>query len=516
MTIENVGARCGAVDYHRLAKRLIAQGDAYYQKHLDIHQPFNTLGLALDEYYQALELTPDCPELLAKVSRVFLRQGEIAKAMAMASKALSFDPNTPEAHYVKGYVLYKQGQFKASVEHLGKSIQFGSFGASRYRFAQFYSQWAFSKECHALLNVTLKCQAMGSLLSGFMSSLKDPEPSQVHHLLRIFPKLLWGFGLEEKQESEKALAIYHGLYERYLGMAPLMCSVGSVYQKLGDPAMALEWFQRAEKRDALSEGPYYALAQVYEELGDFDGMVASLEKLLRLRPADPEVHCSLANAYALKNQFDLATCHYKSALKLSKNKEWRSLVAHTLGSLYMDVHKNLEAAQNAFELAIELNPKEVQHYIHLGIAHFESGDFHNAERVYQQALKRCESHHKVYSNLGYLKWMNGDVDDAIDLYHQAIALAPDYAIPYNNMGVIYLDALFKVDEAASLMEQAIALNPAYALAHYNLGRAYTLQGRKLEAAQCFHQAQQLNLFTRDLDNDELNERLNSLFNSLET
>ena len=105
--------------------------------------------------------------------------------------------------------------------------------------------------------------------------------------------------------------------------------------------------------------------------------------------------------------------------------------------------------------------------------------------------------------------------DAIQLYEKAISLDCGYEIPVNNLGVIYLDMLGQVHKAIEYFEQALTIDPDYALAYYNLGRAYSFLDLRLEAAHCLRRAQELNLYTRELDNDELTARITHLFDTCE-
>ena len=107
------------------------------------------------------------------------------------------------------------------------------------------------------------------------------------------------------------------------------------------------------------------------------------------------------------------------------------------------------------------------------------------------------------SGLGY--------DDAIKEYEKAIRFDPNYDIAYNNLGVIYLDDLGRVQKAIELFEEAARCNPNYALAHYNLARAIAITGNKIEAAKLYQIALDLNSYSHELDQSEIEEKIQGLF-----
>ena len=105
----------------------------------------------------------------------------------------------------------------------------------------------------------------------------------------------------------------------------------------------------------------------------------------------------------------------------------------------------------------------------------------------------------------------GDLTEAIKEYKLSIKNDPNYDIAHNNLGVIYLDDLAHITNAIECFKHAAEANPNYALAYYNLGRAYALKGEKIEAAKYYQLAYDVNSITEEIDPQEIQERLNNLF-----
>ena len=66
-------------------------------------------------------------------------------------------------------------------------------------------------------------------------------------------------------------------------------------------------------------------------------------------------------------------------------------------------------------------------------------------------------------------------------------------------------------EALEYFETAIELNPNYTLAYFNAGRASQKMGFVYDAANYYQMAINLNKITQELDEEDIQERLHSLF-----
>ena len=77
--------------------------------------------------------------------------------------------------------------------------------------------------------------------------------------------------------------------------------------------------------------------------------------------------------------------------------------------------------------------------------------------------------------------------------------------------ILYLDGLMDAEEALEYFEEAIELNPSYTLAYFNAGRASQQMGFTNDAARYYQMAIDLNKITQDLDEEDIETRLRSLF-----
>lgn len=504
------------------------EGDRLYRQHLDPTVQVNCLKDALNAYSRALEQDPDHPVALVWMAKVFFQQGQYSKAESYAKKALKQLADHPsiqrgdarfirrEVHYVLGMIHYQQGNFNAARIQLQKSVQVGGMQSCRARYGMFqtFRDMAFEQFFKASALVPF-AQAIYSLLTCLLLFPFEPERMAFPVLLALIPRLLMAWGQEEMNMTDQALDNYLAIQQDYPGLGAVGIVLGELYRENNQLDNACYWFDKVINRHPGSLEAYYHKAKLMEDQEDFGEMAQVYEHLLTLKPADPHVYCNLANAYYYLHAYKEALNYYEMALQLAPERQWKAMVAQSIGNIYCDYLQNPQAAIAYYQMARSLAPDEVENYIQLGMLYFQKEDFANAELIYRKAIAIAPENPRLHSNLGYLRWMDGDVERAIQHYEKAIALDSGYEIPINNLGVIYLDMLGQVHKAIELFKDAISIDPHYALAYYNLGRAYSFLDNRLEAANCFRTAQEFNHYSRELDNDELTARINHLFDTCE-
>lgn len=503
---------------HSFTAASIERGDALYRQHLSISNPMNFLDKALNEYARAVEAEAASPSLLGKMAQAELQKGNLEKAARLADKALSGNSKEMSANHVKGNILYKQGSHEESLRYMYRALRYSGLSNTYLRLGLIRAHMHQAREGGEPVLDRLWHYVLGFhhlVFAGLLYAF-ETDKVPVKQLAHLLPRLLLGCYREDTGNLDAALKVFLKLHDRFPGMAEITNLIGDVYRKKNHADEALYWYRKTATRHPANEDAWFHIAQILEDKNQFDEVIAIYHRLMALRPNDPHLLCNLANAHYAKNEIDQALVMYQTAMTLSDDRKWKALLAQSIGNLYHDCYQQPEAAKAAYRLAIELNPDEADNYIQLGLLYYKSEDTVNARKIYESALKIDPRNPRLYSNLGYLCWMEDDLAQAVTYYEKAIGIDPFYEIPYNNLGVICLDALGNVHRAVELLEKAVSLNENYALAYYNLGRAFSFMDKRPEAATNFRMAQQLNEFTRELDNEELTARINYLFNTIDS
>ena len=489
----------------------IKLGDLYLERHLDIHQSKQYADEAISEYQRALESYIDSAEIYYKLGMAFFYKNDLDKALNYFELAIQHDEKSSDARYMKAECFMRKGYFHEAIEYAQEAIKCSPLKSSR---------------AHYLISCLLKVSAFKdfkiiakSYFEMFLSicTLPFDKKAQKQTLKKLsyfkfMPILLKGFILAQMKGPEKALEIYQKAVEKAPGFVHLYCIIGDIYSILGRFEEAICEYKLAIWLDSLNIFAYRSLCRVYEETGDYDSAAAIYQKLIVIQPYLAEYHSNLANILYLKGDIQGAISQYQSAITISPKLNWTSIVAQTLGYVFQENVKNLDAAIGAYQTAFILTPKDIDIYINLGSAFYEKGEYNNALSVYRQAIELEPHNAKIYCNLGYLYWGKGEIEEAIKTYETAIKYDPEYDIAYNNLGVIYLDDLGRVQKAIELFELAIKYNPNYALANYNLARSIAITGDKVEAAKLYQVALDINNITNELDPQEIKDKIESLFN----
>lgn len=485
-------------------------GDLYLAWHLDIYNSCQYIDEAITEYQRALESYIDSAEIYYKIARAHYYKGDLDKAINYLDMSIAKNQKFAKAYNLLAETYTKKARFLEASINARKAIKCKplSNSCAHYLLANLYrvsslksfknalkSKWEYFL---AFLTLPFDMQALKNV-ANFLSYFK------------FYPLLVKGLYLVNSKKYDKAIELYAGAIEKAPGFIPLYSLLGDVYCGIGQYDDAITEYKMAIWLDCLNIEAYRHLCQAYEEINDYDSAVEIYQKLIQIMPNMPDVHSNLANILFVKGDIDGAISHFQTAVTLNPKKQWTSVINQTLGFVYQESKKDLDAAITSYQSAYLQTPDDIDIYINLGSAFYDKEDFANALQVYRNALDLEPKNAKIHCNLGFLYWGNGDLDEAIKEYELAIEYDETYDIAYNNLGVIYLDDLGRVQKAIELFKKAIECNPNYALAHFNLARAITITGDKIEAAKLYQVAQDVNKITNELDPQEIIDKINALF-----
>ncbi len=486
----------------------IKLGDLYMEWHLDIHQIKQYVDEAITEYQRALESCVDSAEIYFKIAMAFYYKRELEKAINYFKLALEHNTKLAEAHFMIAEIFMKKGDFLEAVESAQRAISISPFTSSRAYFL-IYNILSISKKYKTNKRYWM---LVASFLTLPFDKYAMKEVIRRISYLQFLPTLLkTSLMIFLKGFNQEVLDIYRETIDRAPRFVELYINLGRVYYELKRYDDAICEYKMAIWLDSLNIRAYYYLCQLYEEQRDYDNAILTCEKLIEIQPHIADFHCRLAQYLYLRGDIDQSIEHYQTALTLNPNTKWSSYVAQTLGFIFQENTKNLDAAISSYQIAYNLSPNDIDIYLNLGNVFFEKGSYDNALMVYKKALESSPHNARLHCNLGYLYWGKGNIEEAIKEYEKAIKYDNTYDIAYNNLGVIYLDDLGRVKKAIELFEAARKYNPNYALAHYNLARSIAITGDKVEAAKLYQIALDINTYTQELDPVDIEEKIQDLF-----
>jgi lipoprotein NlpI len=148
---------------------------------------------------------------------------------------------------------------------------------------------------------------------------------------------------------------------------------------------------------------------------------------------------------------------------------------------------DLNAALEAFNDAIKIDPKYAPAYFNRGFAYALQKNQDEAISNYDQAIQLDPKYKEAYYQRGSLNGEKGNLDAALNDFSEVIKLDPNYAPAHYNLGHV---KYFKGDLNGALdeIEQSLRPDPNFPYAYFIRGLIRHAQGQGLEATSDFQKS----------------------------
>ena len=517
-----------------------------------IRQNNSDLNEAIEHYIDAVKYDPTLPESYYRLASLMFEQGQIGidTAIEQCKTAISLAPKNMNAHMYTGFFMKMAQDFKSAEAEFKSAIKMGKLQSARPRLI--LSQSILQKINAQSGNASDYVSFLYYFLSGTIMLAWDRPSIKMFYKNMSDDFSIFTYNTVGKfLEKIKLYPVAANLYKKAASNTN-HCDI--FYDKIGDLAlrnneleMTVECYRQVLESNPMNREVLIKLAtvlqtyfpdnidetvdcyekllefgidkaQIYYELGhlylkkeDKINSVSAFKLAVEESPNNPFYNNSLAYAYSKAELYDDAIEHYKKAIELNPDKEWTSIVCQALGSIYGEIQGNIDAAVATYQAGIILDPNNYDLYLALGDIHMAEYDLDKAIKAYCDAITLNPEDYRAYSKCGIALWEKDYLEEALVSYHKAIELNPENEFAHNNLGILYLDGLMDAEEALEYFEEAIELNPSYTLAYFNAGRASQQMGFTNDAAHYYQMAIDLNKITQDLDEDDIQTRLRSLF-----
>ncbi|ABW68221.1 tetratricopeptide repeat protein [Desulfosudis oleivorans] len=174
---------------------------------------------------------------------------------------------------------------------------------------------------------------------------------------------------------------------------------------------------------------------------------------------------NLGMALQIAGNSEAALQAFQKAIALDPNH----MEAHNNSGFILRELGRPKEAIKFFRRALEINPAYADAHYNLGLAFFDLKDMAQARTAFEQTLRVNPLYSKAHNNLGVILMQEGDHEAAVAAYQRALKTDPRFAQAYNNLGIIAYQQ-GNPDQAASFFKKALTADPAYAGAANNLAR----------------------------------------------
>jgi eukaryotic-like serine/threonine-protein kinase len=232
-------------------------------------------------------------------------------------------------------------------------------------------------------------------------------------------------------------------------------ALGEAYWAQWRETKAPEWTTKAQaanlealRLDAEQPEVRYALAVMYEGLGQPTKAAEELKQVLSLQPRNDNAHLLLAKIAGDNGQWDEAIAEARTA--------------------------------------IDLRPAYWRNHAQLGDTLLRAGRLDQAVAAYGRLIELQPDSARGFQRLGTVLQSLGRNDEALDNYLKAAAIRPTFAT-YLNMGTLYY---WRTDyaKAADAYARAIQLSPGNPKGYGNLADTQLHLGRRQEAVASYRRA----------------------------
>jgi predicted TPR repeat methyltransferase len=137
-------------------------------------------------------------------------------------------------------------------------------------------------------------------------------------------------------------------------------------------------------------------------------------------------------------------------------------------------------AEKLYQKIIRKDPKRAEVFHLLGILAGQQGRFELALSWVKAALKLQPSSASFHNSMANIQRNLGHTQEAIVHFEKALEIQPESAATNNNIGILYHKQK-QLELAEKYYQRAIEIKPDYADAHFNLSTVLTLQEKFTEA-----------------------------------
>ncbi len=533
------------------ARESLEKARLAHEKYL-IGQRNNDLEEAVEHYVDAVKYDPTIPETYYRLATLMWEQGQISlgTAIEQCKTAVVLSPKNRDAHLYTGYFMQLAQDYESAEQEYKSAISMNPLTSGRSRMIlsqsllqKINSRCGTYKDYVGFLYYFLTGSIMlawdiptmrmfyrnmsndvsifsYNTVGKFMEKFKMYESAEKVYKTAIektsdselFYRKLGNLALRGN-DVETTLNCYRKVLEANPRNREILVKIATILQTYfpENTEEAIDCYERLLEFDIDTAQIYYELGHLYMSKEDKLNSISAFKLAVDRDSENPFFNNSLAYAYAKAELYDDAIEHYQKAISLNPDAEWTSIVCQALGSIYAEQKGNIEAAVSTYQSGIILDPTNYDLYIALGDIHMAEYDLDKAIKAYCDAITLNPEEHRAYSKVGIALWEKDYLEEALVAYHKAVELKPDNEFAQNNLGILYLDGLMDAEEALEYFEEAIAINPNYTLAYFNAGRASQEMGFTNDAANYYQMAIDLNRITEELDEEDIQSRLHSLF-----
>ena len=451
-------------------------------------QDFKT---ALTNFSAAAELADEpTPLIHTKLADLYLRFGELDKALDAANTALKENPSDPSVRLLYAGVLEALGRDAEAEPHYKQLIEDfpGKFDAYVLLSNLYVKQGKFEESLKVLKRLELvdPSESLVHYYLGRTYEMMDKYPQAESEYTKVFesdPSLTRGSVellrvLLRNKKTEKAKA----LCERMLQKDPSNAVARKVlgHLMLGEAKLdeALKHLVVLEGLESDASDTRFKIALIQMEKRNYEEAIRELSLVLATKPEHSEARYYLASIYAGSGKRKEAL----DELFLLEKGDPMFVKARTFAAFILRQDEDLKRARKVIAEAREVEPDNKNLLLYHVLIMRDLKEYSEAEDLMREALEREPKDERLLFNLGLVLHERGASEEALTIMEEVVKLNPRNSDALNYLAYGLIENGTDLARAQELASKALEIKPQDPYYLDTLGWAQFKAG-KLEEAE---------------------------------
>lgn len=255
---------------------------------------------------------------------------------------------------------------------------------------------------------------------------------------------------------------------------------------------AIGHYKKATALNAQNGNAWYALAWVYNEIGEYEEALKVLPKAKAILGESAGLLFEYGYAYQRTDRRKEAIAAYERCIAL---EEEYSLAYRQMATCSFEWEKDYNTALKYYQLHIKYEEPEyvsARSWYRKAYCEVEIGDFDAALNSINQSIVADSTSVEAWNEKGYILFETGNADEAIVAYTRSIEIEAENSGAYKGLGDVYRLLKDESDKAFVNYSKAVELNPDHPNNHYGLAWCYNDQKQFEKAISSLQAALKLN------------------------
>ncbi len=354
-------------------------------------QPTAMSESAKEQYRKAVDLGAESAELLFKVAKGYLDEGQEAKFVEVAQKALSIDPNRVDVHLELAKIFQKR--------------------------AQIYKNSGQKEESEKALTEAIKHYEQVTSL--------QPNAQRWYNLGLLYELYGGSKAIKAARAYEQAIQLDPNFALAYyqLGTFRLNYKVGPAQVLVYKPETAIEELKKAIELDPKLADAHVSLGLAYYQMDMPELATAEFEKAIEIDPNNVRARIFLTQDYANADDYQKVIQHLSKAAEVDTNN---FEVLKTYGAMLLKhgTESDIPKAREVLEKAVKLNPNDAEVNMNYGYTLYLGSMFSSAIEHLKKALEIQPDYPEAHYNIALAYSRIGEYNLAREHWEKVVKLSP--------------------------------------------------------------------------------------------